>query len=217
MGLPAVHIHQALILLVLFLVITIHARPSTPFEKDNILIAQDHHSSTSPNTPPSTFVAQQYKVPTTSHALHRRMLPNGPTSGRSGAITRIFGHIVCLAPITQAAKFLEGFFSDIAINAGGEWSTLPERSVFAIEEGSFRLSFNCIGDTIPWSFVKEIGNRLWEVAAMGGIHLFEGVFADEAATIAVQVTLSIIEDSAGSNSGQDWREGSVPSLNSGIS
>ena len=131
---------------------------------------------------------------------------------------QLFGKVVYMTPITQAAKLLEGFFSSIAINAdpnGGKWSTLPQESVFAIQEGRFGLAFDFIGDTIPWSFVKEFADRMGEAALLGFPHLFETVFRNAAGTIAVKITLSLIEDSAGSNSPHDWREGNVPSMNSG--
>ena len=72
-----------------------------------------------------------------------------------------------------------------------------------------------MGDTIPWTFVKEMADRMWEIVGMGATNLFEVVYVNEAQKIAVQVTLSLIEDSGGSSNDPQWREGSVPSVNGG--
>ena len=81
------------------------------------------------------------------------------------------------------------------------------------------LEFKCIGDSIPWSFVKEMADRLWEIACLGATDLFEAVYQDGAGKIAVAVSLKLLEGDSSSASvdsefSASYREGSVPSVGS---
>lgn len=126
-----------------------------------------------------------------------------------------FETVVAMAPVTNAAKFLESFYSSIAINAAGAWQALPQRDSFRIIEGPFALSFTCLGDTIPWSFVKDMADRLWECTCLGMSQLFDAVFVTDARDIAVAVSLTLMEgDGSSQSSGTEYREGSVPSVGS---
>lgn len=126
-----------------------------------------------------------------------------------------FKTVVAMAPFTDAARFLETFYSSIAINAAGAWQALPQRNAFRIFEGPFALSFTCVGDSIPWSFVKDMADRLWECACLGMSQLFEAVFMTDARDIAVAVSLTLMEgDGSSQSSSTDYREGSVPSVGS---
>ena len=118
-----------------------------------------------------------------------------------------------ITPVTSAAKALEEFYSSIAIKAGGAWQTQPQTDNFSIDEGNFRLAFSCMGDTIPWDFVKTIAERLWESACLGLANLFDVIYMDDSGRIAVSVSLRLAEGGS-SSSGTDYREGSVPSVTS---
>lgn len=74
------------------------------------------------------------------------------------------------------------------------------------------MRFYSIGDTIPWSFVKQIADRLWECAALGMTDLFDVAYIDDVGEIAVSVSLRLADSS--SSSGTEFREGSVPSVTS---
>ena len=126
-----------------------------------------------------------------------------------------FQTLVAMAPVTNAARFLENFYSSIAISAAGAWQALPQRNSFRIVEGPFALSFICVGDTIPWSFLKDMADRLWESDCLGMTQLFEAIFMTDARDIAVVVSLTLMEgDGSSQSSGTDYREGSVPSVGS---
>ena len=118
-----------------------------------------------------------------------------------------------LTPVATAAQALQEFYRNIAINAGSIWKTEPLRDTFSIVEGSFRLSFTSMGDTIPWEFVEQIAERLWCAASRGLTDLFDVIYTHETQQIAVMISMRIAEDSS-SSSDTDYREGSVPSVTS---
>ena len=126
-----------------------------------------------------------------------------------------FQTVTVLTPITGAAQFLEDFYSRIAALAAGPWQALPQRESFSLQEGPFQLVFNCMGDTIPWSFVKEMADRLWETTRMGIAEFFDSIYMDDAGKIAVAISLKFADpNSSSSSSDTDYREGSVPSVGS---
>lgn len=116
----------------------------------------------------------------------------------------------------ETTRQLQNFYMDIAYKAQDEWSQLPEVSDFFIDDpqGRVRLTLRCVGDTIPWQFVKDMAERLFETAAMGMANLFEVIYGDEMSTIGVRISLDLIDSSSGSGSGSGTREGSVPSITS---
>lgn len=139
-----------------------------------------------------------------------------------------FKLITGILPAQAAAGLLEKFFSTVATQADplkGEWAKMVPTNELEIKHGMFRLSFRAIGDTIPWSFVKDFAGRCWEAAALGVADLFETVYQDETGRVAVQISLTLLDDAAvaigsgsGSGSGSDegfWREGSWESVQSG--
>ena len=74
-----------------------------------------------------------------------------------------------------------------------------------------------MGDVIPWNFVTDLANLLWECACMGLTDLFEAIYTDEGQSVAVSVALRLVEGDGSSGSGSsgftaDYREGSVPSV-----
>ena len=123
-----------------------------------------------------------------------------------------FKKIRPIIPIHKAASFLQDFYSQVAFQAGSVWASLPPRQHFNIREGNFELMFTAIGDYIPWHVVKELADRLWQCAVLGLTDLFEATYFDQTGRIGLKVVLSIV-DSSLSSEGDDFREGSVPSVN----
>lgn len=121
----------------------------------------------------------------------------------------------CLTPITSAARALEDFYSSIATRAAGPWQLEPRVTEFSIQEGNFALFFASLGDTIPWNFVKDMADKLWETACLGLTTLFDAMYMDDTGQIAVSVSMRIMDaDGSLSSSSSDYREGSVPSVGS---
>ena len=63
-----------------------------------------------------------------------------------------------------------------------------------IREGQLQLSIFCIGDTIPWSLVKEMGMRLYECAKRGFADLFDAIYVNDAGNFAVTMSMRIMDD-----------------------
>ena len=152
--------------------------------------------------------------------VHRKRTPPGSTSPSVFRLKLItYQTLGLITPIAGAARALEEFYSSIAVKAAGVWQGEPRQYEFAILQGDFRLSFKSLGDAIPWSFVQEMAERGWECASRGLTDVFEVIYMDEAAQIAVSVSLGLVDGSStgsgsGSGSGSDYREGSVPSVTS---
>ena len=148
-----------------------------------------------------------------SRAPEKRMLTDfDPTTVQMKMLT--FKTVQALTPIVGAARFLEGFYSGIALKAGGAWQSQPRQDSITITQGPVSLVLTSMGDTIPWDFVKTMAERMWEIACMGAADLFDAVYASEGGKIAVAVSLRLVDDTSGSSSGTDYREGSVPSVGS---
>lgn len=149
----------------------------------------------------------------TSHSISHKRMYRFPLERTR--VNLVHWQTVCaIVPVAPAAKWLEEFYSSIAELASTEWAATPETDNFAIVQGHFRLSFNCLGDKIPWQFVKNVADRLYATAAYGFAELFEMVYQDEAKGIAVRITMDLVDDNGSSSSGDGefWREGSVPSV-----
>ena len=148
-----------------------------------------------------------------SRAPEKRTLTDfGSTSVQMKMLT--FKIVQALSPVVGAAKFLEEFYSSIAVRAGGTWQFRPRQESITITQGPVSLVLSSMGDTIPWDFVKSMAEMLWECACLGAADLFDAIYADEAGRIAVAVSLRLADDTSGSSSGTDYREGSVPSVGS---
>ncbi|CAF9938607.1 MAG: hypothetical protein HETSPECPRED_001127 [Heterodermia speciosa] len=148
-----------------------------------------------------------------AHIPSKRMMPGITPIVRQLKLNMFhFVSIRPIVPIHKAALFLEDFYAQVALSAGGVWSQSPRRYNFAIREGNFELTFRSLGDSIPWEVVKDLAERLWECAVMGLTDLFEAAYSDETGKIALKVTMSIVDASL-SSSDDDFREGSVPSVN----
>lgn len=209
-------------LVVVFLsVVTPMASPLTAPIEQTFLQRQTHPGRHGPAPYGPVRSLTIYPQSVSFNSLHKRMMP-----GFTPTITlkRVYFHtLTAMVPVTAPARFLEDFFSSIAIKADpitGEWgSQLPQRDQFDIIEGGFRLRFSAIGDTIPWSFVKHVAERMWECAVLGVAGLFDTVYTNEAAKIGVQISLTLLDESSvasgsGSGSGTGYREGSWDSITS---
>ena len=145
---------------------------------------------------------------------HKRMYQFSPARMRVHMVH--FQSFCAIVPVASAAKWLEEFYSKIGTLAATEWAQTPETDSFAIVLGHFRLSFNSLGDTIPWTFVREVVGMMWETSVRGFAELFEVIYQDEAKRVAVIIVLDLVDDNGSSSSGDGefWREGSVPSVTS---
>ena len=147
-----------------------------------------------------------------AHIPSKRMMPGFTPIVHQIKMNMIqFQSIRPIVPIQKASKFLEEFYAQVAISAAGVWSQLPRRYSFAVREGNFELSFRSVGDAIPWDVIRDLAERLWECACMGATDLFEAIYSDFSGRIGLHISLSLI-DSTLSSSGDDFREGSVPSV-----
>lgn len=147
-----------------------------------------------------------------ARSIHKRMVPNFP--GNTGLMYRVkFTSLGLITPVAIAAGALEEFYADIAVKASTVWSTLPQRQAFNVQLGNFRLNLYCSGDTIPWIFVKQLADLLWECACHQYTNLFEIIYMDSMQSIAVKVWLELVDRSL-VDSNDSVREGSVPSITS---
>lgn len=149
-------------------------------------------------------------------SLGKRMMPSFPSSSSAGPSRLHQAHFVSftiITPVATAARVLGDFYAEIATLASTVWASTPELSEFAWTQGSFRLNFKCIGDTIPWTFVKNMAEMLWKAACLQATDLFEVIYMDEFQKVGVKVWLEIIQRS-GSDPTNGDREGSPPSITS---
>ena len=150
-------------------------------------------------------------VSAAAHIPSKRMMPGLTPIIRTRLNMLHFESIRPIVPAYKAAKFLEEFYAQVALAAGGAWSQLPRRYAFSIREGNFELSFRSLGDSIPWEVVQDFAERMWECAVLGLTDLFEVVYSDPSGQIGLKVSMTLI-DSSLSSAGDDFREGSVPSV-----
>lgn len=141
---------------------------------------------------------QQWSPPADHYTpyLKRRMMPGFTTVTRRIQLHNSgFTSFSIITPIAAAARALEDFYAQLAIKASTVWITEPERSAFSFRMGNFKLNFRCEGDTIPWRFVKDIAERLWECACLQFTELFEVVYSNPVENIVVTVWLELVERS----------------------
>lgn len=210
-----------ILLTVLLFTLLSYTRPTSSYTKQPASSRQEHRPPFVQNSRSNAPSALQDLSHNTAETFLKRTTPGLPSLYPSKfQVKRMYLTLLSsMMPIDSASGFLQQFFSTISERAkyGGEWSMLPEKNEFSIEQGNFRLIFTCIGDTIPWSFVSEFALQLWKTAILGVTTLFETVYMDDAGKIGVMITLTLIENSSGSSNSpnyQDYREGSVPSITS---
>ncbi|KAI4102651.1 MAG: hypothetical protein LQ345_007364, partial [Seirophora villosa] len=156
-----------------------------------------------------------------------------------------FKALAAIVPVAPAARALEEFYQGIAAAAQNEWASQPRLPGFMYSEGGFALAMQSWGDTIPWDFVFAMANRLWMCAAQGLPYLFDLAYASPDGKILVTITLRLAAEAVsslvdsnglgsvpssegstpnwaydpsglrGDDAVENWREGSVPSVNMG--
>lgn len=218
-----VRLSELLLFVLIFTAAT--ARPTVDFVTRDLFL---NRSPPRPDTPsPQSFAhdAQNQHAALKVGNLHARMMPGVTPVMQTIKMKHL--HFTKLGVALLSAKtdfaeamrettqMLENFYFDIAYKAQDEWSQLPQMQSFNVDDpsGRVRLSFSCIGDTIPWSFVKAMAERLWQSATLGMAELFEVMYASDDSTIGVRITLDLIEGLS-SGAGSRTREGSVPSITS---
>lgn len=146
-------------------------------------------------------------------SLFEKRTPPGLTNTVVKMKMLTFTKVGLITPVVSAARALEDFYISIATKAAGDWQSEPQADSFSIQEGGFSLSFSCLGDTIPWSFVKTVAERLWQCACLGMTDMFDAIFMEDSGKIAVSISLRLA-DGGSSSSDTQYREGSVPSVTS---
>lgn len=142
----------------------------------------------------------------------KRMMPGFTPAARRGTMNFSgFKKFQAIVPVEQAAFFLHEFYSRVASSAAGAWAQLPEKQYFTITEGNFELKFIAIGQHVAWDVVQEMAETMKNLAITGFTNLFEATFFDTTGKIGLKVALTLI-DSSLSSEGDDFREGSVPSV-----
>ncbi|KAL8870215.1 MAG: hypothetical protein Q9174_003688 [Haloplaca sp. 1 TL-2023] len=149
-----------------------------------------------------------------------------------------FHTLAALYPVQQAAAALVGFYQNLANAAMGEWSRTPRLMGFQFSDPRFGFSIyvSSLGDTIPWDVVAEMALRLKECAMRGLPYLLNLSYGSRDQRILLQIAVRlfgaavkeltsdlvpwVVEPNGlpGDNliSGEvDYREGSVPSVESG--
>lgn len=208
------------LIVIFLLLVSASARPSAALSALKATRSRSQQAQDATRLSRITNGAERYPRTIRYESVHKRMMP-GLAPNRLVLKRLYFQTLTAMVPVTAPAKFLENFFSSIAIKADperGEWgSLLPRREAFTVVEGSLRLSFSAVGDTIPWDFVKDFADKLWECAVVGVTQLFQTVYMDDTGTVGVQISLTLIDESSvgsGSGSATGYREGSWDSITS---
>ena len=209
------HFSLRSVVLITFLVGVTSARPGIRHIEHGLLYGRSSDATTFNGG----FQSLTNPISLAAHTPSKRMMPGLTPIVNSiqPKTVKMYSYIKHrpIVPVVKAAPFCMEVFKDLYEQAGQAWKRLvPEKQYFEFHSGNFAVSFNCVGDTIPWQFVQEIADRLWTAAAMGLTELFEAIYIDErnpTNRFAVKVVMSIV-DSSLSSSDDDFREGSVPSV-----
>ncbi|KAL9628409.1 MAG: hypothetical protein Q9204_005903 [Flavoplaca sp. TL-2023a] len=135
-----------------------------------------------------------------------------------------FRNFVTIVPVEEAAAALKEFFLKVYESGLLAQSSRPRQGTITFQSHGFTLMITALGDTIPWEFVQKFAVNGWNFAARGFTDLFDIMYRNADGTIIVNVSLRLLNHAlpeAASGSGEssqtaeDWREGSVPSVGSG--
>ena len=197
--------------LISILAMASHARPGIRHFDNGLLYGRSGHAITISNHQPRNI---EDLVWPTANAPSKRMMPGFRPIAKRLPMTMIqFRSVRPLIPVSQAAEFLMEFYANIAHMAATTWAQMPRRSYFTVQEGNFILTFNAVGDTIPWDTVQDLAVRLWDCSRRGLTDLFDVYYAHEGTNIALQVSLRIIDEClSSSDSDFCYREGSVETV-----
>ncbi|KAL8682103.1 MAG: hypothetical protein Q9186_001808 [Xanthomendoza sp. 1 TL-2023] len=142
---------------------------------------------------------------------------NQPIFGMQKVLFTVLGS---LTPVPAAVRRMENLYIDVVQAALGEWSRTPRMPGFYYSDDVFALAMQCQGGVIPWEFVAEIADMLWESTVRGSTLLFSMLYSSPDRDVMVQISLTLMQAAVGSggpgtgtSSGDtNWREGSVPSV-----
>ena len=198
--------------LISILVMASNARPGIRHFDNGLAYGRSGHGIMTPKHQPRSLENLLWP---TANAPSKRMMPGiTPIVNRLPMTMIQFTSVRPLIPVSQASEFFMEFYYRIAYMAATAWAQMPRRSYFTVQEGNFILTFNAVGDTIPWDLVQELAERLWDCSRRGLTDLFDVCYANEGTNIAMQVSLRIIDECLSSSSSDFcYREGSVESVN----
>lgn len=135
-----------------------NARPEIPHIDNGLLYGRSGHDTMTSNHQSRSLEDFGWPTP---NAPSKRMMPGfTPIVNRLPMTIIQFRSVRPLIPVAKASELLMEFYGNIAHMAATAWPQMPRRSFFTVREGNFILSFNAVGDTIPWDTVQELAERL---------------------------------------------------------
>ena len=188
-----------------------NARPGIRHMDDGLLYRRSGHDIITSNHQSRSL---EDLVWPTANAPSKRMMPGfTPVANKMRMSMIQFESVRPLIPVSKASEFFMEFYSRIAYLAATTWAQTPRKPYFTVREGNFILTFNAVGDTIPWDLVQELAERLWVCSRQGLNELFDVYYSNADTSIALQVSLRIIDECLSSSSDDFcYREGSVESV-----
>ena len=95
-----------------------------------------------------------------------------------------------LLPIQEAAKFLNAFYSDVAINALGSWADSTPRTWIKMSAGTLALLMTTAeGNTIPWDFVAWFALQMLRYTDRGYTGMYTANFFNPTTGIDIWISL----------------------------
>ncbi|KAL8820182.1 MAG: hypothetical protein Q9223_001541 [Gallowayella weberi] len=147
---------------------------------------------------------------------------NKPILGMQKVMYTAFASIT---PLPQVIRRLEELYINIIEACMDEWAKTPRMPGFYFSDDVFAFAMSCQGGVIPWEFVQEVADMLWESTARGSTALFAMVYSSPNRDVLIKISLTLMQHQLEAASGQpgtgtggstdtNWREGSVPSVGS---
>lgn len=132
-----------------------------------------------------------------------RQLPSKRSSSQPPALNKRaidtlnpirFTALSYITPVQVAAAFLEDFYDLIALKIEtGFWSAEGLLHSVTFARWSFRLSFSCYTEPVPWDFIQWFAIHMSERAVNGWTGLYEATFESNRASgfmlVSVKLTL----------------------------
>ena len=197
--------------LIIFLAIGSNARPGFRHIDHGLMYGRSTHDIMTSN---HQLRSLNDPIWSTGNFPSKRMMPGVTPILRELPMSMVhFESIRPIVPVHKASRFFSQFYANIAFLAANTWARTPRKNYFTVREGNFILTFNAVGDTIPWDLVKELAERLWACSRQGLTDLFDVYYTSPDTKIALQVSLRIIDHCLSSSSDDFcYREGSVESV-----
>ncbi|KAL8799819.1 MAG: hypothetical protein Q9182_005614 [Xanthomendoza sp. 2 TL-2023] len=130
----------------------------------------------------------------------------------------LFKALASITPMPEVVHRLEELYINIIEACQDEWAKTPRMPGFYFSDDVFAFAMSCRGGVIPWEFVAEIADMLWESTARGSTVLFAMIYSSPNREVLINISLTLMQDETGSGTGgstdTNWREGSVPSVGS---